>query len=69
MDESNNKKNCKICNKECIPSLLLKMGTKVVYLCNIKCYKTYLNKGKLNFIIWIFMEIIRQTPYSIEIFF
>ena len=44
MDESNNKKNCKICNKECIPSLLLKMGTKVVYLCNIKCYKTYLNK-------------------------
>lgn len=44
MEETNYKKNCEICDKECIPSLLLKMGNKVVYLCNIKCYKIYLNK-------------------------
>lgn len=44
MEETNYKKNCEICNVECIPSLLLKMGNKVVYLCNIKCYKIYLNK-------------------------
>lgn len=44
MDESNNKKNCKICKKECIPSLLLKIRYNILYFCDINCYKIYLNK-------------------------
>lgn len=42
----NTQKKCKICDKECIPSFILTNRFDTIYLCEIKCYKLFLNMRK-----------------------
>ena len=42
METEVRKTNCDICGNECIPSFILTIGKRIIYMCDIKCYKVYL---------------------------